>query len=178
MRPLLLCLLAVGCASFPAAKSTVGGTILEIANVPEGENCYPIRGVDHDRGVLCAYRLRTTLDDMVGKMLDRHLPGNQYKARLELESVKLATAPSNPGRLEKRSVSYHFTLTAADGKPVLDLRNAIDEDVPQLHHGTSRPLPTEMVQAPELYRPPVLYQMFFDMLDQISQGIDAARLNV
>jgi hypothetical protein len=64
-----------GCASFPAAKPAPGGTMLEISNVSDGMNCYPVRGYLHERGAICVWRLRTTLDDVMGKMLDQHGSG-------------------------------------------------------------------------------------------------------
>jgi hypothetical protein len=176
MRSIFFLALLTACApSFPAVKPTPGGTLLEIVNVPVGMNCYPVRGYLRERGEICVQRLRTMLDGMMAKMLDRHLAKKDYRARLELEQVGVSTAPDNPNRFDKRSAAYHFTLHGPNGEALLDVRNLIVEQVPALHHGVARPMPEEMVQAPELYQPGVLYEMFFDMIAELAYKIDGIK---
>jgi hypothetical protein len=170
MKAALLLVLA-GCVSFPAVKPTPRGTLLEIANVPEGLNCYPVRGHLHERGSMCTWRLRTTLDDVLGKMLDRHLPPG-YQARFELESARFVTGPDTPTRIVERDIAYHFTLTR-DGKTALDVHETYMEPV----LFPFRPIPAAMVEAPDLYDPPMLYQLVFHLLDHLADQIDASGLN-
>jgi hypothetical protein len=176
MKPILLLLWVGGCASSPAIKPTEKGALVEIANVPDGQNCYPVRGPGHDRGEVCAFRLRSALDDLVGRMLDGHLADpSRYRARLELEDVRFTTAATNPSRYDQRTLTYHFTLQDAAGQPVVDVQRTLAEPISGIHHGTTRPIPYELLLSWDLYCPPVLYQMLFEMVDQIAGQIDAAR---
>jgi hypothetical protein len=69
-------------------------------------------------------------------------------------------------------VTYHFTLIR-DGKPAMDVRESYVEPVSALR----RPLPEAMIEAPELYRPSMLYLLVFHLVDHIANQIDAARVN-
>ena len=132
----------------------------------------PVSGPEAAHRSLCAWRLNTTVDAALREVLDTHLPaGVEYHARFELRNASLLNSKETPLSIVSRRAAYRFALTDADGKRVVDRLAVITDPVIK-----SRLLRTAMVVSPELYQPFIVFELFFDIVDQVAASIDAAAL--
>ncbi len=165
----LLALFATGCATVPK------GYTLEVANVPEGVNCVPVRGPQVENGCMPVWRLHANLDYLLKETLNQHLRAAAdagYRATFELKDVRFKTTEVAQRTLVRREAAFHFTLVDKNGATVVDLDERVDEAVPRL--GYNHPLAGLMIAAPSLYQPIQVYGLFFDIMDQIGEAVDAA----
>ncbi len=141
---------------------------LEIVNIPDGENCLPVHGPDSGHQSVCAWRLHTNMDTMLRRALDAHLPtSGEYRVRFKLGAAELLTGVHSTSPVDRR-VAFHFSVKDQTGKLIVDEKGNMMDPI------TNRKLPDAVLESPELYKPWVVYQLFFDLVDHISASIDQA----